>query len=82
MAFVTTLHLQASADAAFSCKPVWPVTRGGCGLRSGVPMGIHVAKKKNHVDNKLGIPKIVPPCHDAGPLWRSWVRGCGVCGPI
>ncbi len=30
MAFVTTLHLQASADAALSCKPVQPVTRGGC----------------------------------------------------
>ncbi len=29
MAFVTALHLQASADAAFSCKPLWPVTRGG-----------------------------------------------------
>ncbi len=24
---VTTLHLQASVDAALSCKPVWPVTR-------------------------------------------------------
>ncbi len=29
MAFVTTLHLQASADAELSCKPVRPVTRGG-----------------------------------------------------
>ncbi len=29
MAFVTTLHLQASADAVLSCKPVQPVT--GCG---------------------------------------------------
>ncbi len=34
MAFVTTLqlHLQASADAAFSCKPRRPVTKGGHGL--------------------------------------------------
>ncbi len=29
MAFVTTLHLQTSADAALSCKPGRPVTRGG-----------------------------------------------------
>ncbi len=29
MAFVTTLHLQASDDAALSCKPMRPVTRGG-----------------------------------------------------
>ncbi len=29
MGFVTTLHLQASADAALSCKPVRPVSRGG-----------------------------------------------------
>ncbi len=28
MAFVTTLHLQASADVALSCKPGRPVTRG------------------------------------------------------
>ncbi len=28
MAFVTTLHLQASADTALSCKPVQPVTKG------------------------------------------------------
>ncbi len=26
-----TLHLQASADAVLSCKPVQPVTRCGCG---------------------------------------------------
>ncbi len=32
MAFVTTLHLQASADAALSCKPGSPVTRGGHGV--------------------------------------------------
>ncbi len=32
MAFVTTLHLQASADAALSCKPVRPITRGGHGM--------------------------------------------------
>ncbi len=25
----------ASADAALSCKPVWPVTRGGCGQVQG-----------------------------------------------
>ncbi len=31
MAFVTTLHLQASAAAALSCKPMLPVTRGGHG---------------------------------------------------
>ncbi len=31
MSFVTTLHLQASADAALSCKPVQPVTTGGRG---------------------------------------------------
>ncbi len=31
MAFVTTLHLQASADVALSCKPEKPVTRGGHG---------------------------------------------------
>ncbi len=31
MAFVTTLHLQASSDAALSCKPVRPVTKGGHG---------------------------------------------------
>ncbi len=31
MAFVTTLHLQASADAALSCKPGRSVTRGGHG---------------------------------------------------
>ncbi len=29
IAFVTTLHLQASADAALSCKPGRLVTRGG-----------------------------------------------------
>ncbi len=29
MAFVTMLHLQASADAALSCKPGRPVPRGG-----------------------------------------------------
>ncbi len=28
MAFVIMFHLQASADAALSCKPVWPVTKG------------------------------------------------------
>ncbi len=28
MAFVTTLHLQTSADATLSCKPGRPVTRG------------------------------------------------------
>ncbi len=27
---VITLYLQASADAALSCKPVQPVTRCGC----------------------------------------------------
>ncbi len=32
MAFVTTLHLQASADAALSCKPGRPVTIRGHGL--------------------------------------------------
>ncbi len=31
MAFVTMLHLQASADVALSCKPGRPVTRGGHG---------------------------------------------------
>ncbi len=32
MGFVTTLHLQASADAALSCEPGMPVTRGGHGM--------------------------------------------------
>ncbi len=32
MAFVITLHLQASADTALSCKPVQPVTRGALAL--------------------------------------------------
>ncbi len=31
MAFVTTLHLQASVDAALSSKPGRPVTRSGHG---------------------------------------------------
>ncbi len=31
MVFVITLHLQASVDAALSCSPGRPVTRGGCG---------------------------------------------------
>ncbi len=37
MAFVTTFHLQASADAALSCKPGQPVTRGGCELELFLP---------------------------------------------
>ncbi len=32
MAFVTTVHLQASADAALYCKPGRLATRGGPGL--------------------------------------------------
>ncbi len=32
MAFITTFHLQASADAALSCKPERPVARGGHGF--------------------------------------------------
>ncbi len=39
MAFVTTLHLQASADAALSCKPGRPVTRRGCGHEQSRIMG-------------------------------------------
>ncbi len=39
MAFVTILHLQASADAALSCEPGRPVTRGGNG---------YVCKKSNN----------------------------------
>ncbi len=36
MAFVITLHLQASADAALSCNPVRPVTRGAHGKHQGM----------------------------------------------
>ncbi len=51
MAFVTTLHLQVSADAALSCKPGRPVTKGG--HKNGEYWGVSGMRD----DWVLGVPK-------------------------
>ncbi len=73
MAFITTLHLQASADAAMSCKPVQPVTRGG---RQAEPFCCDVVYRILECRGRFGLPRCVicpsvfPALHS--PFFWTW----------
>ncbi len=58
MAFVTMLHLQASADAALSCKPGRPVSRGGHGYSQKTNLQIHSRGLKPPQKNQTHVTAI------------------------
>ncbi len=52
-----------------------PKTKGECSCTVRT-----LEKQRRNGGRKVACPKAFPPCHDAGPLWRSRARGCGVSG--
>ncbi len=48
---------------------------------SVVAPSAHLSSRGEMGAERLPAPKRSPFCLDAGLLWRSWARGCGVSGP-
>ncbi len=83
-----TIVFKKFVDTARCVRVCWPISirkvTGTCDLNSvnSLPSSKHFMPHFNHRrDYRSAIYlSCPPPCHDAGPLWKSQARGCGVCG--